>query len=131
MKLSRTERLILINQYRILASVGSRDPDGQYCARAIEALQSGYELEYEDFANAVDKDELSEDACNEVVSILQMHRVLLSAYNGRRSVARARLGRIGDQRQRTRPPKATMKQPELVLTKRLHTLRVESVVHAR
>lgn len=68
MKLSRTERWMLSNQYRILEALYPADA-GSY-ARHREALESGYELHYDWMIGSIydDKDTLSSEDCREVMS---------------------------------------------------------------
>jgi uncharacterized protein YfbU (UPF0304 family) len=74
MKLTRTERWILSNQYRILAKLDPKD--WERYARAEDALNSGYELEYDGLAKHVYEDTLPTEECVEVINILEMHRML-------------------------------------------------------
>ncbi len=80
-RLSVTDRWILSNQYQILEHL---DPGGaeQY-QRAREALESGYELEYDVISSHVFKDgsTLSEEACDEVIDVLDMFRALGRSYD--------------------------------------------------
>lgn len=72
MELTRTERLMLANQYRILEKL---DPDdAKHYAEARRVVENGFELEYKTLAqNIYDGDEvMSEDECREVLNILQM-----------------------------------------------------------
>jgi uncharacterized protein YfbU (UPF0304 family) len=73
MELTKVERLILFNQYRILEKI---DPDeARASEEACEILASGYTLEYETLASHIDK-EVSDDKCREVRDILDMYRAL-------------------------------------------------------
>lgn len=74
MKLTRTERLILVNQIQILEYL---DPDQKEdLAYQRKALQRGYELHYDDVFQEIDDDTMSDDQCQLVVDILDMHRAL-------------------------------------------------------
>jgi len=76
MELTKVERLILFNQYRIL---GKLDPDEASASEeACEILESGYTLEYETLASHIDRD-MSEVKCREVRDILDMYRALKAA----------------------------------------------------
>lgn len=79
MKLTEAQRWILINQYEIMAK---RDPkDKKHCEDAIEALQSGYELHYREFANMpLDEDPITPEECREVIDILSMYRAITFSY---------------------------------------------------
>lgn len=81
MKLSRIERLILLNQYHILEALYPEQKE--YFERAQEAIGEGYELEYESLAQHVydDKDTLNEEQCREVTKILSMFDALRVSYN--------------------------------------------------
>ena len=77
-KLSRFERLVLTNQYSILEKV---DPEyAEHYGRYREALQQGYELEYQDIAHLIDEHTRAEDDCRFVMDVLDMHRVLHFSY---------------------------------------------------
>jgi len=76
-KLSRTERWILINQCRILEKLCSDEAD--YYAQISEALRWGYELHYSDDCPA-SNDILTEQECREVLDILDMYRSLTFSY---------------------------------------------------
>lgn len=78
MKLSRTERLMLVNQYRSLEHV---DPDqADFYKQAQDAFQQGFEREYDAIASFIDTDILSESECEEVIDILSMFDALGYAY---------------------------------------------------
>ena len=67
-KLSRAERLILINQYRILEHL---EPDAEEDWQLLrQVLEEGYELEYYTYTGI--HDPLPESECELVCSILQM-----------------------------------------------------------
>lgn len=80
MKLTRVERWILVNQFRVLEAL--YPDEAKSLAEDREALQSGYELHYSGMAEFVydDKDTLSADRCREVLDILSMHRALKYSY---------------------------------------------------
>lgn len=80
MKLSRVERWILSNQYKILEKLYPDEAD--YCAEVREVIDSGYELEYAWAIDYIYPDEqcLSTDQCREVLQILSMYRDLKRAY---------------------------------------------------
>src|SRR5437016_2554123 len=76
MKLSRFERWMLANQYRILEKI---DPDeAQHYAEARQAFENGYELHYEWLAEGIFDDPhiMSEFECREVIDILSMFSAL-------------------------------------------------------
>ncbi len=73
-KLSRAERLILINQSRILEHLEPGSKETLQLQR--EALEQGYELEYFTYADALISDPLPESECDLVSNILQMCWIL-------------------------------------------------------
>jgi uncharacterized protein YfbU (UPF0304 family) len=79
MKLTKVERLTLLNQYRILEKV---DPDNaSFYGQVCEILRSGYTLDYGlELMTGVDPDEMSEDECHEVRDILDLYRALKKAH---------------------------------------------------
>ena len=76
MKLSRTERWILSNQFQILEKLAPKE--GWDFAR--EVVERGYELHYGDVSQYVYQDVLTEEHCREVVNILAMFSHLKRAY---------------------------------------------------
>ena len=76
MELTKAERLILLNQYRILEKL---DPDeADACKEACDILQSGYALEYGTLVSHLDED-MPEAESREVRDILDMYRALKKA----------------------------------------------------
>ena len=76
MQLTKLERLILTNQFRILSKL---DPtESRFCDQAVEILQNGYTLEYAALAEHTDKD-VPESTCREVRDVLDMYRALQTA----------------------------------------------------
>ncbi len=78
MKLTRVERWILSNQYRILAAL--RPDEADHLEQKCEALDSGYELHYGWLAEHIVEDTMSEDECKEVLDILAMFDGLRLSY---------------------------------------------------
>lgn len=78
--LSRIERLLLANQYRILELVSPRN--GDVYADLRRALEAGYELHYVEFMQEIadEEDIPSLERCKEILDILQMFRVLKYSY---------------------------------------------------
>jgi len=72
MKLTRVERWILSNQYQILELLDSNEEKYYKMARTI--LEKGYEIHYEEISQHVYEEKyiLSEDACSEIIYILDM-----------------------------------------------------------
>lgn len=78
MKLSKIERLILSNQFRILEAL--YPDDTEYFKSKEKALNEGFELHYDDLSEELSNDVLSEDDCREVLDILDMYRALTFSY---------------------------------------------------
>ena len=80
MKLSKTERWILSNQYRILEAL--YPDEAMDLTRGRKALEMGYELEYSSITRHIidDADVMSGEECREILDILTMfsrvHRVV-------------------------------------------------------
>lgn len=75
MQLTKTERLILSNQYRILEKL--YPDEAEQFAIHRTAIENGFAPHYEpEFLD----DELSEEGCREVRDILEMHQQLKTAY---------------------------------------------------
>jgi uncharacterized protein len=70
MTLTRTERLLLANQNRILEALCP--DDAEYFSQRREALESGYELSYHTMFEHISESTLSEEGCQEVLDILTM-----------------------------------------------------------
>lgn len=77
-KLSRKDRLILINQYKILEKL---EPEGasEY-QQLITILANGYEYHYPEVLGGVYPDTLSEGECREVSDILIFFTALQDSY---------------------------------------------------
>jgi uncharacterized protein len=76
MELTKLERLILTNQFRILEKL---DPNSaRQSQSACEILRHGYSLEYDTLA-AFCSDEISRATCEEVRDILDLYRALKKA----------------------------------------------------
>lgn len=80
MKLTYTERWILVNQYRILLALDPKEKD--YYEKAIEVLSCGYENEYEGLDQRIypDSETMTEGACEEVLEILTMYQMMTYAW---------------------------------------------------
>ena len=75
MKLTKAERLILFNQFRLLESLYPEE--ARDCQNACEILQSGYALEYDSLVSF--GEETPEETAREVIEILNMYRALSNA----------------------------------------------------
>ncbi len=73
MKLTKIERLILANQYRILEALVPSEAEGYSNHRIV--LEGGYALHFSDALQSV-RDELSENDCEFVLDVLSMHSAL-------------------------------------------------------
>ena len=74
MRLTKTERLLLANQYEILARLNP-DFESSYCAKR-EVVLRGFELEMNSLFHTFDEEGLSVDGCSEVINILAMYEHL-------------------------------------------------------
>ena len=79
MKVTPAERLMLINQYRILEKLVP-DEAAAY-AEMRNALERGFTLAYEGLTRNIDKHEMTEDECKEVINIVDMYRHLKESYD--------------------------------------------------
>jgi uncharacterized protein YfbU (UPF0304 family) len=79
-KLTRTERWILANQYQILEVLKPDEAEG--FAEVRIALERGYELHYTPDHIYAEGDIMSADMCEEVLDILSMHRALHDSFDG-------------------------------------------------
>lgn len=79
MRLSRVERLMLSNQYRVLEALYPNERDGFANTRA--AIESGFEIEYDWQTSHIRKDVVTMQECEEVIDILSMFEALRLAYS--------------------------------------------------
>ncbi|WP_144499262.1 YfbU family protein [Bacillus sp. FDAARGOS_235] len=77
MKLTKSERLILINQYTILGKLYPEDKTHSYNK---EILINGYTSNYDELFDGLHED-VPEEVCKEVWDILQMHRSLKFSFD--------------------------------------------------
>ena len=80
MSLSLKDRWILSNQLRILEHLIGGDEAGAL-AYSREAIENGYEMEYDWGIEYIYKDTMSEPECKEVLDILEMFEWLESSYD--------------------------------------------------
>lgn len=78
MKLSKFERLMLVNQFKILERLYPDESDYYQVQR--KALEWGYARHYKDLLKWI-SDEMSKEDCDEIVEIIDLHRVLYSSYS--------------------------------------------------
>lgn len=76
MNLSPQERLILSNQYRILALLDKRNAESYEESAAI--VENGYEIAYDWLAPSIDAP-VSAEVCQEVIDILNLFRYFAQA----------------------------------------------------
>jgi uncharacterized protein YfbU (UPF0304 family) len=77
MTLTKLQRLILINQFRILEKLYPDEADHYKNLRI--ALEKGYSSHYDDLVQWID-DDLPDDECHEVFEILRMYRYINFSY---------------------------------------------------
>lgn len=77
-ELSKKERLLLINQYRILALL-DEEGEADYYRKCIRILESGYEFHYHLLDQFIDDPMIAEES-HEIIDILSMFRVLNDSY---------------------------------------------------
>jgi hypothetical protein len=77
MKLSKLERIILLNQYIILEKLDPKE--AKYYEQNRKAIEEGYTLHYKGLTKRL-YDELSEEACQEVRDILNMYKALTFSF---------------------------------------------------
>jgi uncharacterized protein YfbU (UPF0304 family) len=79
MTLSRTERWMLSNQYRILEAL--YPDEARDYAHIRDSIESGYELEYGQAPAYIYERGLSEEECREVKDIMAMFSSLKASFN--------------------------------------------------
>lgn len=78
MELTRAERWILANQFRILERL--YPDDAEHYARNRQVVEQGFELDYEWLSEHVYDRTMSASECSEVLDILDMHSALARSY---------------------------------------------------
>ncbi|QAA31315.1 YfbU family protein [Clostridium manihotivorum] len=78
MELTRVERIILANQYRILEALYPEDAESY--ANNRKALEEGFELHYSELFGSLSENELNSEECREVIEILNLYRALTFSY---------------------------------------------------
>lgn len=78
MDLTRVERLMISNQFKILE--GLYPEDKEYYELHRKAIDEGYKLHYDDVFESLSLDELTEQECREVLDIFNMYRALTFSY---------------------------------------------------
>ena len=71
--LTKIERLLLVNQFKILEKIYPEEAD--YYSQHREALEAGYVLHYDWLFEQL-WDEISKEKCREVIDILSMYRAV-------------------------------------------------------
>ncbi len=72
--LDMRDRMILVNQYRILEKVDPKNASSY--KRAITILEQGFEFDYDSIDGSIDRNTVSVAKCREVYEILEMYRRL-------------------------------------------------------
>lgn len=78
MNLSREQRWMLANQYLILEKLYPENAD--HYEQAREVLEEGFELSYDWYIPHIAERTMSQDACKEVIEILNMFSALERSY---------------------------------------------------
>ena len=78
MELSKVERLLFANQFRILEKL--YPDDAEYYENNRIALEEGFQGHYSNIFEGISEDELSEEECEEVIEILNMYRAITFSY---------------------------------------------------
>lgn len=80
LKLTEVERLILLNQYKILKAIEPDGDDVEHYDEAMEILRSGYESEYRELASMFTS--VSGDDCDFVYRVLAMYSAITYCRRG-------------------------------------------------
>lgn len=93
MNITETERLILANQYKILAELSSKKDDGskELYNQLFEVFNNGYTSEFDNVQNTgdyfvYDKDILDNQGQIEVHDLISMYQYLLNSYQSAKEV---------------------------------------------
>ena len=78
--LSRVQRWLLANQYRVLERTTSDEAQARSYRQAYEALERGYEAHYAAAMAHIELNTLSPAQCREVSNILDLYLVLQASY---------------------------------------------------
>ncbi|WP_022850933.1 YfbU family protein [Limisalsivibrio acetivorans] len=78
--LTKKDRLILINQYKILKELTDNDIEERQYDKNIEILLRGYELEFE-YLCEFDDNIFERKECEKVLAILNLYRVITNIVN--------------------------------------------------
>lgn len=81
MELSKKDRLILVNQYRILQKLSKEGYEIEDYETKINALLNGYILHYEDLFDEFSETELSVEESRYVLDVLELYRAIIFSYN--------------------------------------------------
>ena len=76
--LSAVERLLLINQFRLLELLAGKE--SEYYSKARSILEGGYTLLYGDIFEGI-SNEMSLPECNYVSDVLEMHQSMRDSFN--------------------------------------------------
>lgn len=78
MKLSRSERWILANQFRIMSQLDRANAD--YYAGVVEALERGYAASIDRYGAHILRDDTNAEECAEVDDILAMYHAMQRSF---------------------------------------------------
>ena len=80
MELSKKDRLILVNQYRILQKLSTEGYEIADYETKITALLNGFTLHYEDLFVEFSENELSKEESRYVLDVLELYRGIVFSY---------------------------------------------------
>lgn len=78
--LTLPERLILVNQYKIMQKLTENENEKKEYDNLINALKSGFAIHYQDCFNYMGEDDMTIEECQEVLDILEMYRGIIYSY---------------------------------------------------
>ena len=78
--LSLPQRLILVNQYKILQKLSDSESEKQEYGNLITALESGFEIHFQDCFSYMGENDLTIEECQQVLDILEMYRGIIYSY---------------------------------------------------
>lgn len=80
MELSKKDRLILVNQYRILQKLSKEGYEIDNYEVKISALLNGFTLHYDDLFDEFSENELSKEESRYVLDVLELYRGIIFSY---------------------------------------------------
>ena len=79
MNLSKTERLILANQFQLLSTQDNDYFGKERCLQFVTILMDGYELLYDEIFSGMNE-EVSAETCRFVLDVLSMYRTISNCF---------------------------------------------------